>query len=144
MAVSEAKLAALRAQADHLRSEIRAFRTEGEGARLEADRDAQAEALQAEIKRLEAETVDAARAGGGSVEDAMAAMERAEQLHQMMMPADEEEAAAQDEQTDGEQPVDRPGDAASLAVVAPDAEAPVTVASVADRPAVGETAEGDK
>lgn len=133
MAVSEAELDAMRARADHLRKEIRAFRTEGVGARLEADRDAQAEALQAEIKRLETETIDAAKSGGGSVEDALAAMDRAEKLQQMMTPTKKEEAESEDDRTDGEQPTDPPGDVTPTEVLAP-----------ADRPVVGENAEGDR
>lgn len=89
MAVSEAELDGMRARADHLRKEIRAFRTEGEGARLEADRESQAKALQDEIERLERETVEAARSTGGTVDDAQAAMERAAAVQAMVTPRDE-------------------------------------------------------
>lgn len=90
MAVSEAELDGMRARADHLRAEIRAFRTEGEGARLEADRNAQAQALQDEIARLESETIEAARSTGGTVDDAKAAMERAAAVQAMMTPVVED------------------------------------------------------
>lgn len=128
MPVSEAELAAMRARADHLRKEIRAFRTESVGTRLEADRDSQAEALQQEIKRLEAEVVDAAQSSGGSVEDALAAMQRAEELQKMMAPADEEAARQQNENVDGEQSNEVPGD---------------TGLPVVDRPELGEQKESE-
>jgi hypothetical protein len=133
MAVSEAELDALRARANHLRTEIRAFRTEGETSRLEADRDAQAELLKQEIERLERETIEAAQSRGGSVEDAMAAMQRAEDLQKMMTPAEEESSPQEpssDSNLDGVDAAQAEAEAAAV---------PVEVATA--RPAVGETPE---
>jgi hypothetical protein len=94
MPVSETELEAKRRRADHLRAEIRSLRTEGVGSRLEADREVQSVALDREIEQLEQSVLEAVKSGGGSVEDAMAAMERAAEIEKMATPQTEESEEA--------------------------------------------------
>lgn len=85
MAISREELAGKLARADHLRSEIRAFRTGDNETRLEAEREVTARQLDDEIKSLEAAMPLEAQSSGGTVADAMAAMERAAQVEEMVV-----------------------------------------------------------
>lgn len=112
MTISEEELNAKRLRAAHLRREISSLRTEGSSTRVAVEREIASKALDEEIERLEAQVVDAAKSGGGTVEDAIAAMERAAEIQQMATPAKEEPVETVDTSVEptgvneGNQPVD--------------------------------------
>lgn len=91
MKITAEELAAKRARAAHLRAEIRSLQTEDVASRRDREMVVESEALDGEIAMLEVKVVDAARAGGGTVEDAKAAMERAAEIERLMRPVEDEE-----------------------------------------------------
>lgn len=96
MTISEEELNAKRLRVAHLRREISSLRTEGSATRVAAEQEITSKALDEEIERLEAQVVDEAKSAGGTVEDAIAAMERAAMVEQMATP--EKEEATEDEE----------------------------------------------
>lgn len=84
MAISKEELAGKQARAAHLRAEIRSFRTSDNETRLEAERAVAARDLDEEIARLETAMPLEAQSSGGTVEDALAAMERAAKVEEMV------------------------------------------------------------
>lgn len=92
MTISEEELNAKRLRVAHLRREISSLRTEGSATRVAAEQEITSKALDEEIERLESQVVEEAKSAGGTVEDAIAAMERAAMVEKMATPEKKEEA----------------------------------------------------
>lgn len=125
MALTEAELEAKRARADLLRGEIRSLRTDGTSARLESEREVTGQALDDEIARLEREVMVETRGAGGTIEQAMEAMKRAEDLEKMLISP----------KSEGESVEDAQGELEPASVSEVNTEGPSAL-DVTDRPAV--------
>src|SRR5688572_2479938 len=103
MKITPEELSAKRARTAHLRAEISSLQAEDVATRREREMVAEAAALDAEIEALEIKVVDAAKASGGTVEDAKAAMQRAADIEKMMLPAPEEESGGVEKTDDDDE-----------------------------------------
>lgn len=81
---TKAELEGLRAHAVALQNEWRSIRAAAPDARLEKEREVEAEALREEIARMQGVLTQEVKNSGGTVEDALAAMQRAAELERQV------------------------------------------------------------
>lgn len=103
---SKAELEGLRAHAAALQTEWRSVRAAAPEARLEKEREVEADALRAEIARMQGVLTQEVKSSGGTTEEALEAMQRAVELERTVTEAHtvQEKGEVSDDEAETQRP----------------------------------------